>query len=144
MWGLDEWIDFRTLTPDLMSQSIRRAVDLGYLTSCNHPRAMGPPWEFKAITGRRCIEVRNGPWQLFNSKSLAYWESRLRGGERLVAVGGSDAHFLSRPALPTLARRPPGSTARRPRPPRHCWPGCAPGTRSSAMRRTARRFPGMR
>jgi hypothetical protein len=99
VWGLEEWIDFRTLTPDLMRQSIRRAVELGYLTSCNHPRAMGPPWEFKAITGQHCIEVWNGPWQLFNSESLAYWESRLRNGERLVAVGGSDAHYLSRPHI---------------------------------------------
>lgn len=99
VWGLEEWIDFRTLTPDLMSQSIRRAVELGYLTSCNHPRAMGPPWEFKSITGQHCIEVWNGPWQLFNSESLAYWESRLRSGERLVAVGGSDAHYLSRPHI---------------------------------------------
>jgi hypothetical protein len=97
VWGLEEWIDFRTLTPDLMRDSIRRAVELGYLTSCNHPRTAGPPWEFKAITGLHCIEVWNGPWQLFNAEALAYWESRLRAGERLVAVGGSDAHFLSRP-----------------------------------------------
>jgi hypothetical protein len=97
VWGLEEWIDFRTLTPDLMRDSIRRAVELGYLTSCNHPRTAGPPWEFKAITGLHCVEVWNGPWQLFNAEALAYWDSRLRAGERLVAVGGSDAHFLSRP-----------------------------------------------
>lgn len=99
VWGLEEWIDFRTLTPDLMTESIRRAVELGYLTSCNHPRTMGPPWEFKAITGQHCIEVWNGPWEIFNNESLAYWESRLRQGERLVAVGGSDAHYLSRPHI---------------------------------------------
>lgn len=94
VWGLDQWIDFRTLNPALMEQSIRRAVQLGYLTSCNHPRTAGPPWEFKEITGQHCIEVWNGPWELFNHEALAYWESRLRAGERLVAVGGSDAHFL--------------------------------------------------
>jgi hypothetical protein len=99
VWGLHKWIDFRTLTPDLMRTSIRRAVDLGYLTSCNHPRTAGPPWVFKEIAGQHCIEVWNGPWQVFNSEALAYWESRLRMGERLVAVGGSDAHFLSRPHI---------------------------------------------
>ena len=99
VWGLEEWIDFRTLTPDLMRASILRAVELGYLTSCNHPRPAGPPWVFKEITGQHCIEVWNGPWQIFNSEALAYWESRLRNGERLVAVGGSDAHFLTRPHI---------------------------------------------
>jgi hypothetical protein len=97
VWGLEEWIDFRTLTPDLMGASIRRAVDLGYLTSCNHPRPAGPAWVFKEITGQHCIEVWNGPWHIFNSEALAYWESRLRKGERLVAVGGSDAHYLMHP-----------------------------------------------
>jgi len=99
VWGLEEWIDFRTLTPDLMQQSIRRAAGLGYLTSCNHPRELGPPWEFKQLRDQRCIEVWNGPWQLFNTQALAYWEERLRGGERLTAVGGSDAHFLQQPHL---------------------------------------------
>ncbi len=99
VWGLEEWIDFRTLTPDLMRASIRRAVELGYLTSCNHPRPAGPPWVFKEIAGQHCIEVWNGPWEIFNSEALAYWESRLRRGERLVAVGGSDAHFLLRPHI---------------------------------------------
>jgi hypothetical protein len=97
VWGLEEWIDFRTLTPDLMRTSIRRAVDLGYLTSCNHPRPAGPPWVFKEITGQHCVEVWNGPWHIFNAEALAYWESRLRKGERLVAVGGSDAHYLKQP-----------------------------------------------
>jgi len=99
VWGLEEWMDFRTLTPEQMQASIRRAVELGYLTSLNHPRTAGPPWEFKAITGQHCIEVWNGPWPLFNAEALAYWESRLRTGERLVAVGGSDAHFLSQPHI---------------------------------------------
>jgi hypothetical protein len=99
VWGLEEWIDFRTLTPALMSASIQRAVDLGYLTSCNHPRTAGPPWVFQESAGQHCVEVWNGPWQLFNSEALAFWESRLRSGERLVAVGGSDAHFLSRPHI---------------------------------------------
>ncbi len=96
VWGLDGWIDFRTLTPELMAASIQQAAEKGFLTSCNHPRVAGPPWEFQEIRGQHCIEVWNGPWKLFNAQALDYWEARLRGGERLVAVGGSDAHFLHR------------------------------------------------
>jgi hypothetical protein len=99
VWGLEEWIDFRTLTPDLMRTSISRAVELGYLTSCNHPRPAGPPWVFKEIVGQHCIEVWNGPWRIFNSEALSFWESRIRRGERIVAVGGSDAHYYKRQDL---------------------------------------------
>jgi hypothetical protein len=31
---------------------------------------------------------------LLNQEALAFWEARLRAGQRLVAVGGSDAHHL--------------------------------------------------
>lgn len=114
VWGLEQWIDFRTLTPDLMRKSVQRAADLGYLTSCNHPRRMGPPWVFGEAAGQHCVEVWNGPWHVFNSDSLEYWEGRLRHGERLVAVGGSDGHFLHRPHIarigtPTMWIYCPGS-----------------------------------
>ena len=77
-----------------MAEAIRVARARGYLTSCNHPRPYGPPWEFAEVTGSHCLEVWNGPWAVFNSVSLAYYERRLNAGERLVAVGGSDAHRL--------------------------------------------------
>lgn len=96
VWGLEEWIDFRTLTPELMQQSIHHAIDLGYLTSCNHPRRLGPAWEFGKVADQHCVEVWNGPWHIFNCDALEHWETRLRQGQRLVAVGGSDSHFLHR------------------------------------------------
>jgi len=92
VWGLDEWIDFRTLTPELMRASIQRANDLGYVTSCNHPRPYGPPWEFMDVLNQQCIELWNGPWELFNQAALDLWEVQIRQGRRVVAVGGSDAH----------------------------------------------------
>ncbi len=94
VWGATEWIDFRDPTPDKMEQWIAYAVRQGYLTSCNHPRPYGPPWEFGEVGGYHCVEVWNGPWQLLNQEALAFWEARLRAGQRLVAVGGSDAHHL--------------------------------------------------
>ena len=86
VWGDRGWVDFRTLTPELMAEAIRVARARGYLTSCNHPRPYGPPWEFAEVTGSHCLEVWNGPWAVFNSVSLAYYERRLNAGERLVAV----------------------------------------------------------
>ncbi|NPV66891.1 MAG: PHP domain-containing protein [Anaerolineae bacterium] len=99
VWGVDEWIDFRTLTPELMRASIQRANDLGFLTSCNHPRPYGPPWEFTEVLNQHCIEVWNGPWEIFNHTALELWDAQLRAGRRMVAVGGSDAHNLQSNAV---------------------------------------------
>lgn len=102
VWGPETWIDFRALTPERMAQTLDDAVGRGYLTSCNHPRTFGPPWQFGQVEGYHCVEVWNGPWQLFNHEALAFWEARLRRGERLVAVGGSDAHFLKQEHIARL------------------------------------------
>jgi hypothetical protein len=45
------------------------------------------------------VEVWNGPWAQLNAASLAYWEELLRRGERAAALGGSDTHYLRRPAV---------------------------------------------
>jgi hypothetical protein len=102
VWEANEWIDFRNPTPEKMEEWIDYAVQHGYLTSCNHPRPYGPPWEYEDVTGYQCVEVWNGPWQLFNHEALAFWEKRLRAGQRLVAVGGSDAHHLRTPHIARL------------------------------------------
>jgi hypothetical protein len=94
VWGAQEWIDFRNPTPERLEAWIAYAVQHGCVTSCNHPRPYGPPWEFEGVRGYHCVEVWNGPWKLFNWVSLAFWEARVRAGEHLVMVGGSDAHFL--------------------------------------------------
>lgn len=94
IWAPDEWIDFRVQAPDDMRRAIQRGIDGGALTSCNHPRPFGPPWEYEGINLSRCVEVWNGPWRLANNVSLRFWEDRLRQGQRRVAVGGSDMHRL--------------------------------------------------
>lgn len=102
VWGTNEWIDFRDPTPDRMERWIADAVQRGGLTSCNHPRPYGPPWEFENVRGYHCVEVWNGPWALYNWVALAFWEARLRAGEHPVMVGGSDAHFLHREHMARL------------------------------------------
>ena len=48
---------------------------------------------------QRCIEVPNRYLLLVNWESLERWDSLLRSGERVVAVGGSDVHSIP-PAEP--------------------------------------------
>jgi hypothetical protein len=103
IWGAGDWIDFRVLSESDMQQAVNAALEQGYLISCNHPRPYGPEWEYPNISGFHCIEVWNGPWAAFNDVALAYWEAKLQAGERYVAVGGSDSHFLKREHLAKLS-----------------------------------------
>ncbi len=102
IWGGKGWVDFRIGTPEQLERSVQQAARQGYLTSCNHPRTYGPPWEFGTTHGIQCVEVWNGPWQLFNEEALAFWENRLRAGERIPAVGGSDMHHMKEPEIDRL------------------------------------------
>ena len=96
IWGDGEWVDFRITSADQMQGAIDSARQRGFLVSCNHPKPYGPPWSFEDATGYACVEVWNGPWSFFNPDALDFWETRLKRGERLTAVGGSDSHFLKR------------------------------------------------
>ena len=96
IWGAGDWIDFRVLSESDMQQAVNAALEQGYLISCNHPKPYGPEWEYPAVEGFHCIEVWNGPWELFNEIALTYWEDKLKAGQRHVLVGGSDNHFLKR------------------------------------------------
>ncbi|MCK6576718.1 MAG: CehA/McbA family metallohydrolase [Anaerolineae bacterium] len=102
VWGGSTWIDFRVQQPADLERSLAFARAQGCLISCNHPRPYGPDWAFPEVGGFTCVEVWNGPWELLNSASLAFWEVRLKRGERLVAVGGSDHHFSHRPHIARL------------------------------------------
>ncbi len=94
IWGDGKWIDFRVTSEADMSKTIQAAVEAGFLTSCNHPRPYGPDWMYPNVEGYDCVEVWNGPWEYLNEVCLAFWETRLKQGKRLVAVGGSDCHHL--------------------------------------------------
>lgn len=102
IWGDGNWIDFRVQSADDLAGFIAEAKQHGYLVSCNHPRLYGPDWAFADVEGFRCVEVWNGPWQLLNSTCLEFWEKKLRRGERLTAVGGSDHHFTRKDHIARL------------------------------------------
>lgn len=114
VWGPETWVDFRIESPADMQAALDFAYAHVNLTSCNHPRPFGPPWEYADVHSRECIEVWNGPWAAANDIALEFWETCLRAGQRLVAVGGSDMHHLktnsdARLALPTTWIYCPGA-----------------------------------
>ena len=95
-WGTDRWWEFRTPEAPAVEQAMKEAADSGAFVSVNHPKPYGPAWEFDTVESAHAIEVWNGPWTRFNSFAVDFWEKRLRHGQRLVAVGGSDMHVLRR------------------------------------------------
>ncbi len=94
VWGGNRWYDFREPTRDAMTREMATARKTAGLVSVNHPRPLGPDWEYGFDLPFQAIEIWNGPWLLFNEISLGVWEKLLRSGRRVVALGGSDTHKL--------------------------------------------------
>ncbi len=93
VWGTGCWVDFRARDDGAMQQILDSVHAKGGLFSPTHPKR-GYPWEFAGVQGYRVAEAWQGPWRLYNDESLEFWERRLRQGERVVAVGGSDCHAI--------------------------------------------------
>ena len=93
--GTSRWHEFRETEPAAVARAMRAAMDEGAFVTVNHPKPLGPEWRYGDLPAD-AIEVWNGSWLRFNAVSLAWWDERLRRGERLVAVGGSDTHSLRR------------------------------------------------
>lgn len=98
VWGVGAWVDFRCKDDAGMQQVLDWVHGRGGLFSPNHPKR-GWPWEFTDVRGFRVVEAWQGAWRFYNEESLDFWERRLRAGERVTAVGGSDCHSIS-PAEP--------------------------------------------
>lgn len=93
--GTDRWHEFREPEDGAVAGAMRAAMDEGAFVTVNHPKPLGPEWRYGELPCH-AIEVWNGLWLRFNAVSLAWWDDRLQRGERLVAVGGSDTHYLRR------------------------------------------------
>ena len=104
IWGDGDWIDFRVRNEADMREAVSQALEQGYMISCNHPKPYGPEWTYTNITNFHCIEVWNGPWEVFNEDALSYWKKQLAAGKKIVAVGGSDCHFHYREHPAKLAQ----------------------------------------
>ncbi len=108
-WGTDRWWEFRDPDAAAVERAMHGAAAAGAFVSVNHPKPFGPPWEYPTARGFHAVEVWNGSWLGLNSVALAFWEARLRAGERLVAVGGSDTHLLRSEDPDGRHGRAPGS-----------------------------------
>ena len=93
VWGAGCWVDFRCTEDTAMQRVLEFVHAQGGLFSVNHPKR-GYPWQFAGVRGYRIVEAWQGVWRFYNAESLAFWEERLRQGERVVAVGGSDCHSI--------------------------------------------------
>jgi hypothetical protein len=101
-----------------MAREMAIARKTAGMVSVNHPRPLGPDWEYGLDLPFQAIEVWNGPWMAFNAISLVVWDDLLQEGRRVPAIGGSDTHqlegvnagFLPRPQLgePTVWVKPDG------------------------------------
>lgn len=109
VWGSGDWVDFRITHPDQMAAALQRARALGGVTSCNHPKPYGPPWDYDEVTGYDCVEVWNGAWPILNQMALDHWLRLLASGRRVPAVAGSDWHRLRE--VSAQVKRAPGAPA---------------------------------
>ena len=97
------WIDWRYRPEDgLLGHFVDQVHEAGGLAVANHPSASckACDWGF-GYGPMDAIEVWNGAWDNEDEASLAKWDTRLRQGDRIVAVSGSDAH-----RAPDLIGRP--------------------------------------
>lgn len=92
VWGARCWCDFRAQGDGDMAAIIDRAHEHDGLCSINHPKEGGPAWNYSTDLPVDAMEVWQGPWPNRNDESLALWDSLLREGRQLPAVGGSDYH----------------------------------------------------
>lgn len=93
VWGLDDWIDFRGSDSDKVRALIRDANTRGSMFSINHPDSP-IPWMHNEVREYQAVEVWNAPWRYYNEPALERWDTHLKRGERMVAVGGSDSHCV--------------------------------------------------
>ncbi len=91
-WGIQGWQEFRCRDNDTMARIIGAVHGAGALFSVNHPKDNGPAWEYSLDLPFDCVEAWQGFWAWNNYQSLAFWDSLLQRGRRVVAVGGSDKH----------------------------------------------------
>ena len=106
VFGVTQFIDWR-VSPDRLSLNdvVRDVLAKGGIASVNHAEApegencMGCRWMPPANSDMglfSAVEVINFGEIMFSSAT--YWDSQLRAGHRLAAVGGSDNHNATTPA----------------------------------------------
>jgi|GEM_PF-2261242 len=104
-WGWNGHLGMLNMAPGdpmaswSLEQAIPEALSRGATLVVHHPKTLGgDPWPYNDLhLGILGIEVWNSPSYLFGSGSeaVAWWDSLLRKGRIIFALGGSDMHSLS-------------------------------------------------
>jgi len=80
-------------SPETYVRMVTRAHSLGGIVIANHPRS-SIKWQTDRRFGVDAVEVWSMcGWKGSDKSALAWWHRLLVAGERLTAVGGTDAHF---------------------------------------------------
>lgn len=87
-------LDFRTDSDSKIETIIAGAARRNALLSINHPKRVGPPWEYSIPKEIVAIEAWQAQWFWMNWESMGLWSRLLDEGRRLTAIGGSDIHDL--------------------------------------------------
>ncbi len=94
--------EFRVASNADLSHHLHLASQRGALISVNHPfetTCSSCAWRWDWDPRMDAVEVWNGPWREANTLALAWWQSELAAGRRLVALGGSDTHNAENPHI---------------------------------------------
>ena len=108
IFGVTQFVDFRITPGGLDLNTVLRDIkSKGGIASVNHAEApggeicMGCRWEPSSPVDMNlfsAVEVINGGQNL--QSNTKYWDTQLREGHRLTAIGGSDSHNANNPPHP--------------------------------------------
>ena len=92
--GVNKWVDFRIKCENDLLRILSYINREGFLPIVNHPKSLGPKWEWGHIEEIGFLEVWQGIWEFNNYESLRLWDMLLSKGFHVFAIGGSDVHRL--------------------------------------------------
>ncbi|MEZ0346332.1 MAG: CehA/McbA family metallohydrolase [Infirmifilum sp.] len=94
VYGASEVPDFRLSTRADLERIVSYLKSKNFFLSVNHPKPLGPDWEFGDMSFADAVEVFHSVWEFNNHVSLRKWDELLQKGLRIGLIGGSDAHEM--------------------------------------------------
>lgn len=94
VYGVSEIPEFRIRSDEELKEVVAYLRSRGAFLSINHPKPLGPDWEFENLSFADSLEVFHSVWEFNNYVSLRKWDQLLNNGFRIGLVGGSDAHEM--------------------------------------------------
>jgi len=91
-FGVSFTPEFRFKSESELLRVTRHLRKKGAVLSVNHPKPLGPDWEWATMSFAHLVEVFHAIWEFNNYISLRKWDEQLKRGARLGLIGGSDAH----------------------------------------------------